>query len=267
MRSTFLALLLLALPAHAATIEQFGGACDGSDTALAVNAAETALQYSSDHVLSFQACQYTFKQPPNPIVFGLHIVGQDKVGTVLEAAFNGGSLLYFTGAWQSGGGVSDLSLYSPSGFAPNYALVLKGNATTQPDEWVGRNLYITGPGLWWTDILVDGTARPSPQGNREPTFENVSAFNAKAATVVFSGVDGIKMVGGGIYQGAGNYAATGIWITGGTAANQQSAQVDLFGVVNNGTLNVTNTPISVRRLGGERGSLATDAASVVEEWP
>lgn len=260
MRRIILALLacVATVSAHAATIEQFGGDGDGiTDNTPALNAAIDALYESGDRTIQFGRGQYIFKSAPATITYGLHIVGQDKNSTILRADFNGGTFFHFTGADGSGGGMSNLALFADAGFAPGDAIVLSGNAKTQPDMWQGEHIYITGPGNWYANFVAYGNDRTTPpQGLREVYLSDIQAFNATGYSFWFANVVGLHMFGGGVYTGSN----CTMWITGLGTQLTNSTLNDFIGVDNNCQLNISNSTLG-SWIGGEIGSLVTDRSS------
>lgn len=225
-----------------------------------LNAAIAAMVSGGDKTLHFPAGAWPFQSQPNPIPYGLHIEGEDIVGTVLRKQFNGGSFFSFTGAAGSGGGMKKATLFADAGFSIGNGILLTGANFAHPEFAAFDDLYITGPGNWNCCVEAYGNNILTPQGIRGVRLSNVHLFNAVAAALWLSNVVDLTMTGGGIYQGSGTAAACGAWVTGGGTQGTNSAQAYFQGVCNNGVLNITNAT-AVSWMGGEIGSLATDASS------
>lgn len=244
-----------------ASILDFGGAGDNAtDNTPALNAALTALITGGDKTLHFPAGQFLFKSRPDPIGFGLHVIGEDIVETVLRKQFNGGTFFSFTGEHGSGGGISKAAIFADAGFSVSNAIVLSGVNGAHPEFARFEDLYVTGPGLWNMCFAALGNTILVPQGIREVSVSNCQFFNATAAAVWLANAVGFSMSGGGVYPGAGPASACGIWVTGGGTPGTNSNQATFSGVSNNGVLNITNSS-GIKYLGGEIGSLATDVSS------
>ncbi len=239
----------------------FTGVGDGAtDNTPAFNAAVATLASGGDRTLQIPAGSFVFKSAPAPIPYGLHIVGEDIVATVLRKQFDGGAFLNFTGSTGSGGGLERACLFADAGFIPGTGILLTGANYAQPEFARFTDLYVTGSGNWNVCFEAFGNNILTPQGIRGVRLDGVHLFNAIAAALWLSNAVAFSMAGGGIYQGSGASAGCGVWVTGGGAAGTNSTQVYFSDVCNNGVLNITNSSV-VSYMGGEIGSLATDASS------
>lgn len=64
-----------------------------------------------------------------------------------------------------------------------YGILLRGDATFQPDQMEFSDIYMSalGNSYWWDNFQIDGTARvaPKPQGVRVGMVSNVQLFRAR----------------------------------------------------------------------------------------
>jgi len=93
---------------------------------------------------------------------------------------------HFSGAnGFTGGGLQGISLHLESGLGHTncYGILLRGDASYQPDQTTFDDVYMSslGNGYWWANLHVDGSARPNLL-MRVVVLRNMQLFNARAVS-------------------------------------------------------------------------------------
>lgn len=195
--------------------------------------------------------------------------GPDYSGIILEGYGSQASTLVYnlgTGAAVSmsgaggytGGGARRLSILLEAGWGMSsaYALLLRGDATYQPDQTLWEDLYVSSEDPWFTfwyqGLQADGTARTSPQGIRISSWHNVQFFNAWHTCAWIGNAVGWDTNNLGCYTGVGT--GNDLYVTGG------STSVTMARLNVGGQLHIQNTLGA--RFEGSVGSAIGDATTL-----
>jgi len=164
-----------------------------------------------------------------PFSWSLKTQVSDFGGIIVRGVTSSRSVIVFQNAGAVafyfktvGGGLRHLAILLDSGLGDtlSMAVLLAGNATSQPDQTEFEDLYISAVGglaYWWDAVHVDGTARTAPIGARVVTWKNIQTFNARNLSVYLGGAIKHTFENLGCYTGKGPYANT-IMISGTAAA-------------------------------------------------
>jgi len=151
-----------------------------------------------------------------------HVIeGVGSQASVIVYNNAGGAAFWWSGAGgYSGGGMHGIGLMLEQGFGQSsaYGIIMKGDATCQPDMMRFSDIYMSAVGAqsyWWENIHIDGSARSSPQGVRESSFDMVHVFNAHNLGMYIANGVQVSFNNFGIYTGQGTYANT-LLVTGGS---------------------------------------------------
>lgn len=174
---------------------------------------------------------------------GISIEGVESQASVIVYNNAAGAAFSWSGAGgYTGGGMKGISLLLESGLGDTgaYGILLKGDATFQPDQTEWEDIYMSaigGSSFWWTCFNADGSARvPNPksslQGVRVSALKNLQLFNSR--NVPFYGANLVQwtLENVGVYTGKGQNGNS-IMITGNST--------HVYGQGVNGLLNITNT--------------------------
>jgi hypothetical protein len=266
------------------SILDFGGLGDGvADNTAAFNAAVAAAMPKSFSI--FIPCGiFRFASKPNPIGTGIKIVGCGSAGSTPgygsallvdydEAAPEEGFLTW-NGAFSgpdgccagTGGGLEQISIYKAPARKGGTAIKITGiddghraGYTTLSDVLVSGR----GAGTWDHNLMIDGACCTTPggQGVRDTYISNFWAAGALAAnqSVLLRSAVQVFWHGGEVMPAQGG-SNTGITITGGGVATQQSINVFISDVYIAGNLSISNaSTVSFR---GYVGGAATIDKSV-----
>lgn len=170
-------------------------------------------------------------------VRGIHIQGQDANRTVLYLPGAAGISFLMDGAGGvTGGGLSNLILWAPTGKTTGQALRLDGDATFQPDETAIQNLKISGSGAWDIPLFLSGLDRAagSPPGLRKVSIVNCFIGRGTSVGMYCDNLGELNTFGLGIYGGAAS-PGNDIQITSTNGATRSSV-VNLLATNCQGTL-------------------------------
>lgn len=171
---------------------------------------------------------------PNPsLLSGNYIIGAGSQASSVVYNNAGGAAFQFTAAGgYSGGGVKGIALLLESGLGDtgSYGIILRGDATFQPDQTSFEDIYMSaigGSSFWYDGFHANGYLRSSPQGIRVATLTNVQVFNCRNVGIYMQNVVQFTLNNVGTYTGKGLYGNM-LMLRGGAAGN--STQVYGLGV-------------------------------------
>lgn len=168
---------------------------------------------------------------------GCRLRGQDANRTVIYLPGSAGiSFLMDAAGGVTGGGLSDIVLWAPTGKTTGQALRLDGDGTYQPDETAMTNLKITGSGGWDIPLYLSGVDRAtgSPPGLRKVSIVNCFIGRGTTLGVYADNVEELNTFGLGIYGGVVS-AGNNITVTSTNVATRSSV-VNLMATNCQGTL-------------------------------
>jgi len=210
----------------------WAGPTDGvSDCTPYLNSVINHITGTGDTVLEIPSGQFYFYSPPLTLP-RMTIRGQGKLATVLHKKFDNGAMFYLQG--DKGGGIviEDLACLCYNANTPGYFVYMAGNSTYQPDCSIIRNCWVSSNdgGKWYSVIVLDGSARASPQGLRMVVIENCELFNAEVASIWANDCVALKVRGVGCFM-----ENCGIYLLG------RSTDCSFTDITNNGFLHIDDT--------------------------
>lgn len=155
-----------------------------------------------------------------------------------------GIMFHWNGAGGfTNGGIKNLTLFCESNFGLSTAtaILLQGDATHQPDQFMIENIYCTSlhsSAYWYNGLLLNGTNRSAPQGLRVGCVENYQQFNCRNFAFGFFNLVQWSMSNIGSYTGTG--LGNNIYIGGGGTTLTNTTQLDIDGMICSGELNLSN---------------------------
>lgn len=162
----------------------------------------------------------TLRRPP-PSITGCQIEGDSMLSAIVLKAYPGDVLWRLTDVGQTIGGVTALRNFAVpqyTGTPGSYTILARATSTWAPDCLELENLYLgsgTGPGPFRT-IELDGTARVTPIGIRQPRVHNVTCFGSSAAAnVYFAGTVDLFATCLRVYPAGGTFGDV-VWGAGNT---------------------------------------------------
>ncbi len=184
----------------------------GSDIVPAVNAGLQTLrtQFHEGGVIKVPPGLWRMRSGFNPAVLSsVRFEGVHSMASKLVYDCASGSPFYYNGAGGiNGGGLKGLSilLEDTLGDSNAYGVMLKGDATYQPDQMMFEDLYITsvsGGSYWWDGFHVDGSARVPPlaEGCRVLDLHNVQIFRCRNLGLYMARAIQVSMLNVGLYSG------------------------------------------------------------------
>lgn len=189
---------------------------------------------------------YRIATPPTPSkLTGHYISGAGHLSTILIYDNNTGACFApnASGAYN-GGGFKDFTLRLQSGVGASsaYGIRLVGDSSYQPDHLVIDHVMINAlnsSDSWEIPFEIDGTARTSPQGNRETSIRWLQLFNGRTRAARISAAVALDIMNIGSYTGIGS-TGNDIEITGAGTSTTNSLQVFVHSLQCNGTFRVNN---------------------------
>lgn len=221
-------------------LSQYGGACDGSDTTPAFNAAVAAAMASTiDRTITALPCKYEFFTAPSKIVAdgGITIEGTSPWSTIFERMFSQGPSDPFIELQGRGHIVRQLAIETAPGTSGGIGLYFYADNTTPPGgksrveqvRIAGTNVDVNGvpmhEGTWTVDLWAYGSLRTTqPEGIRVLDMRFVELFDATRTPMEWWGCLACSWYGGGAYQGGGTTQAV---IVGGPLGQKNRIDADI----------------------------------------
>lgn len=213
---------------------------NGSDIGPALAAGLTGLRakFGRGKILIPPGTWELTNPPTGDLLSGNTLEGVSSQASIIFYNKGTGAALSFTGnGGYTGGGLKHLGLLLEPGFGQSsaYAVLLRGNATYQPDQTMFEDLYITASNsgsYWWDGFHADGSARAYPQGIRIVDLRNIQIFNCHNTSGYFSNCVGWSLTNFGTYVGSGTGAD--VYIQG------RTTQFSAMRLNVNGTLHLSN---------------------------
>lgn len=181
-------------------------------------------------------------------VSGIYFEGAGSMASKIIFNNAKGTAFNFTGLGGfTGGGIRHLGIMLESGFGntSSYGILMRGDATFQPDQTNFHDIYMSSIGassFWWDGFHADGSARSTPQGIRICHISMVEIFDCCNLGFYGANLVGWSMINLGVFVGA-NASGNTVEITGGStdvfAALVDSAGLSVTGVGPNVTVNGT----------------------------
>jgi hypothetical protein len=118
---------------------------------------------------------------------------------------DGGSQITPTPVSVTGGGLQSLSISMKEGGIGWTGVYVSGNAVMQPDEAVFEDVKISGGGIWYQPMWLNGMDRRVPPGEkglkglRKVTIRNVFFGNAIATAFIADGVSDLSVYNAGSF--------------------------------------------------------------------
>ncbi len=175
---------------------------------------------------------------------GIYIQGQGSQGSVIvfRPSVPATSMFKWTGAAGfSGGGILGIgmALDSTVGAYTGTAMLFQGNSSFQPGQIQVNDIYCTvlGGSTWGSGLVIDGVASTSPQGVRGGYITDVQLFGNTVHGVFLQ--NAVQIVISSLSVNGGTTTGRDFYVAGGGAANTNSIQLVLDGVIAN-DLNITN---------------------------
>jgi hypothetical protein len=134
--------------------------------------------------------------PDKSLVSGNYFIGAGSLASEIIYNNNAGAAFYFSGdSGHDGGGIKGVSLLLESGLGNTnaYGILLKGDATYQPDQMMFEDIYMSSVGassFWFDCFHADGSARIHPQGIRIANLTMCEFFNSHNIPLYLSNVVG-----------------------------------------------------------------------------
>ncbi len=217
----------------------------GSDATPAINAAQTALRSRYGRgIIRLGPFNWRLLSAPSTTDADGHMwEGIGSQGTILTLDFSAGTLWNRAAVGgYSGGGARGISIHLPNGKGLSTVTILNadGDATNQPDQTVWEDIYATafGDSYYFNGAQFYGVDRTSPQGIRGGTIKNWQQFRCRNAAFGFYNVVQFTVENIGSYSGTST--GNNIYVGGGGAANTNTTQLTIGGMICGGELNLTN---------------------------
>ncbi len=204
------------------------GPTDGvTDCTPYLNTIIACIPSTGDTVLEIPSGQFSFYSPPSPIP-RMTIRGQGKLATIFNKHFDNSAMFFLDGKKGDGAIIESLACLSYKANAPGYFVYMAGDSSHQPDCTIIRDCWVSSNdgGTWYTNIVLDGTARKSPQGLRMVLIEDCELFNAETFSITAANCVGLKVRGVGLFVGTGK--TCGIYV------DPASTKCFFTDIVNNG---------------------------------
>ena len=268
------------------SILDFGGQGDGvADNTPAFNAAVAAAMPKSFSI--FIPCGiFRFASKPNRIETGIKIVGCGSTGSTpgygsallvdYDEPTPEEGFLSWTGAFSgpdgccagTGGGLEQISIYKAPARKGGTAIKIIGiDDGHRPGFMTLSDIQVSGrgAGTWDHNLLIDGTCCTTPggQGVRDIYISNFWAAGAVTAnqSVLLRSAVQVFWHGGEVMPAQGG-TNTGVTITGGISATQQSVNIFISDVYIAGNFSVSNASVvSFRGFVGGSATIDKSAAN------
>lgn len=183
--------------------------------------------------------------PNHSLLSGNYIEGEGSQGSLIVYNNANNVMFYYSGfGGFSGGGVKGVGMQLEDGLGDtsSYAVLLKGDTASQPDQCEFEDLYITalGSSYWYNPFQAYGNLRTSPQGIRILECKNIQLFRGRNVGCHLSGVVQASFDNLGIYVGKPGTNGDSMYVTGGTTPDTQTVQFRAEEIAVNGNLNINN---------------------------